>query len=288
MQSSDLPVRFTIPFANGAGGSYIQNPIPQASQIGIANGRASFTDGFVPLNFLPVGAGGVPPFGQDMNGILYMMSAWNRWQAAGGAVPYNGTYQTAIGGYPKGAIVESAVTAGLFWLSTAENNVTDPDSAGAGWQRWPVGTNKSLFNVQQLQTSTRVVMTGNAGNSRTVTVWTPSAYVKQSDTSDLAVWLTAPTFTITNGPTSAILALGASSLAFVASNNTASDSRGSSVLNNKVPVLQAGGAGSKSISLTYKRSDTTDWQAAFCPTSADNGYLPAATTATIIIGEIEP
>jgi hypothetical protein len=30
-------------------------------------------------------------------------------------------------------MVQSASTAGLFWFSTTDNNVTNPDSAGAGW-----------------------------------------------------------------------------------------------------------------------------------------------------------
>ncbi|KAA1174648.1 hypothetical protein FP026_29625, partial [Rhizobium tropici] len=69
MKASDIPVKFPIPFAASAGGGYIR-AIPQASQIGITNGAASLTDGFPPLTFLPVGAGGTPPWGQDFNGIL--------------------------------------------------------------------------------------------------------------------------------------------------------------------------------------------------------------------------
>ena len=61
MLASAIPIKFPIPFGNSAGGGYIR-PIPQASQIGIANGAASLTDGFPPLNFLPLGSGGVPPF----------------------------------------------------------------------------------------------------------------------------------------------------------------------------------------------------------------------------------
>ncbi len=56
MLSSSIPVRFPIPFANNAGGGYIET-IPTASQIGITDGRASLHDGFPPLNFADVGAG---------------------------------------------------------------------------------------------------------------------------------------------------------------------------------------------------------------------------------------
>lgn len=132
LTDSAAPTKIQIPFANSAGGAYVRT-VPIASQIGIQNGAASYTDGFPPLNFTPINAGGVPPFGQDMNGILRDVSAHARWWAAGGPVYYDGTYQTNIGGYPKGAIVQSAITTGLLWVSTADNNVANPDTGGAGW-----------------------------------------------------------------------------------------------------------------------------------------------------------
>jgi hypothetical protein len=132
MQSSDLPTKLQTPFAVNAGGPYIRT-IPVASQIGIVDGAASYNDGFPPLNFLTEGAGGVNPFGQDMNGILKELSAMLWWYSAGAPITYDSAFQTAIGGYPKGAVLHSASVAGLFWRSTTENNVTNPDTGGAGW-----------------------------------------------------------------------------------------------------------------------------------------------------------
>lgn len=133
MQDSDLPIKFPIPWANGAGGSFIR-PIPQASQIGIENGAASLTDGFPPNCFIPISGGGSWPWGQDANGILKQMTQWLRWAQAGGPITYDASFQTSIGGYPKGAIVQSAVTLGMLWLCLVDNNVTNPDTGGAGWQ----------------------------------------------------------------------------------------------------------------------------------------------------------
>jgi hypothetical protein len=132
MLASSIPTKMPIQWGASAGGSYIR-AIPQLSQISITPGAASFTDGFPPLNFLPVGSGGVPPFGQDMNGILNIISLWNRWQQAGGSVPYDATFQATIGGYPQGAVVASTVTLGLRWFSLVDNNTTNPDTGGAGW-----------------------------------------------------------------------------------------------------------------------------------------------------------
>jgi hypothetical protein len=131
MKLSDLPTRFNIPFANSAGGGYVRT-VPQDSQVGIQNGAASLTTGFPPLNFLPVGAGGVPPFGQDMNGILKQITLWNRWQAAGGLATYSSDFSTAVGGYPKNAVLMAASEAHL-WLNLVDDNTTNPDSGGANW-----------------------------------------------------------------------------------------------------------------------------------------------------------
>jgi hypothetical protein len=67
-----------------------------------------------------------------MNGILFEMSAVDVWTCAGGGFPYNAAFQTAIGGYPKGARVLMASGNG-YWVSEVDNNMTDPDTGGAGW-----------------------------------------------------------------------------------------------------------------------------------------------------------
>ncbi|GGN49288.1 hypothetical protein GCM10011349_19770 [Novosphingobium indicum] len=136
MQQSDLPTRFPIPFANNAGASYIRD-IPQAAQTPTtSDAPASLYDGFPPETFQPSGSGGIPPSGADFNGILNQITAGLRWLAAGGPAVYNSTFATSIGGYPKGAVLTSTVTAGVQWISTVENNTTDPDGASpSGWSR---------------------------------------------------------------------------------------------------------------------------------------------------------
>ena len=137
LTQSAIPPKFGIPWGNNAAAAYIRS-IPQASQIGIVNCAASLADGFPPLAFTPSGAGGCPPFGQDFNGILKQLSQWNQWQAAGGPVFYDVAFSTNIGGYPNGAKLLSSVTPGTVWMSTADNNTTNPDTqASAGWVQDP-------------------------------------------------------------------------------------------------------------------------------------------------------
>lgn len=139
MQSSQIPAKFAIPFANNAGPGYIET-IPQASQRGITPGRASLFDGFPPENFIAAGAGGTPTLGQDWNGLHFQETSWLQWAQAGGAVKYDAGFSAAIGGYPKGACI-AAATLNQFWISQVENNVTDPDTGGAGWAAFPpIGT----------------------------------------------------------------------------------------------------------------------------------------------------
>ncbi|WP_217467974.1 gp53-like domain-containing protein [Achromobacter pulmonis] len=128
MQASNAPSKSPVPFAESGS----KNTIPVDSQIGITPGLASFTDGFPPLTMTPLSAGGIPPRGQDFNGILYFLSAAMRWQQAGGSYNYDSTFATAIGGYPKGAILLNSAGTG-FWLNGADNNTTDPDSGGTNW-----------------------------------------------------------------------------------------------------------------------------------------------------------
>ena len=59
MQLTDKPSKIALPFANAGG----KRTIPVASQIGVVAGAASFTDGFPPLTFNPISAGGIPPWG---------------------------------------------------------------------------------------------------------------------------------------------------------------------------------------------------------------------------------
>lgn len=124
--ASGIPVKYQEFWAQNAGGAFVRTPPVTTGTPGFA----SFDQGFPPTNMT---LGGVNPFGQDMNGILRSLSQWTQWTQMGGPVAYDATFQGQIGGYPTGALIASASTIGLFWLSTADNNATNPDAAGAGW-----------------------------------------------------------------------------------------------------------------------------------------------------------
>lgn len=130
MQSSNKPSKLVIPFSNEGGRSSI--PLVKS---GI--GTASLTEGFPLETRTDRDAGGIPPSGLDFNGILYLLSAINRWDQAGAGYIYDGTFanDALVNGYPVGARVLRTDGRG-YWLNTTENNVIDPESSGAvaaGW-----------------------------------------------------------------------------------------------------------------------------------------------------------
>lgn len=110
-------------------------PFPVPSQIPLGSpGAASLNDGFTPLNMTALGSGGIPMSGPDLNGILYLMSTTIAALNAGLAfLVYDATFQTAIGGYPQGAILRQGANPLAYWMSTVAANGTNPDASGMGW-----------------------------------------------------------------------------------------------------------------------------------------------------------
>jgi hypothetical protein len=116
--------------------TYINLPIPYASQIGIDINAASFTDGFPPATMTPENSGGLPFYGQDMNGIIGMVSANCAALAAGAFPQFSAARASPLGGYPEGAIVAMANGEG-YWMNVSAGNSNNPDTSPAnssGWQ----------------------------------------------------------------------------------------------------------------------------------------------------------
>lgn len=130
MSGAPKPPVIPEPFANDADPLYI-TAIPDTT--GVA-GRASYSLGFPPLTMQPVAGGGKPPFGQDMNGILFALSAHDFYVQAGQLFQWDTNVAAAIGGYAIGTLLGS--TDGVtVWFNTVAANSTNPDDNGtaAGW-----------------------------------------------------------------------------------------------------------------------------------------------------------
>ncbi len=129
------PTLLPVPFAeNGA-----RNTIPaeQPTAPGETN-HASWKTGFPPVTMMPLEAGGIPPEGMDFNGILHAISSnvthWN----AGGQMRFDSDFCTAIGGYPKGAVLQSDDGEKSFVSLKDENtvNFNEVDDYKTSWALW--------------------------------------------------------------------------------------------------------------------------------------------------------
>ncbi|MCP1214146.1 hypothetical protein [Acetobacter okinawensis] len=179
MKSTDDRKLFDTAIGSSAASGNIAT-IPQ-TQATAGDGTASLALGFPPETFIARAAGGEPPRGQDMNGLLNLLSSAMQVLQAGYLGPFNSDFAQGIGGYPAGAIVAGS-TAGTFWVSTADANVSTPGATGATWQSLFNGyATQTWANGQFLQlasTATQAV-TGPVTFSGTTIVPTPTDYTQK-------------------------------------------------------------------------------------------------------------
>lgn len=124
--AAGTPPLIPQPFAT----SGAKNVIPDTSA---SAQRARYAQGFPAATMQPIDAGGVPPLGEDFNGILFDITSW-LFALQGGQLPaWDSDVSDALSGYAKGAVVLMNGGEG-YWINLTANNTTDPDAGGAGWQ----------------------------------------------------------------------------------------------------------------------------------------------------------
>lgn len=129
---SSTPKIFKTPFAQA---TPLRFEIPDASPgTPETAGRAAYDVGFPSANMIPIASGGTPPFGQDMNGVLYDITGNLLYLQRGNAYRFSQIVADS-GGYPKGALIrpDDAAISGLF-LSVIDANTTNPNTAQLGPQ----------------------------------------------------------------------------------------------------------------------------------------------------------
>ncbi len=132
------PKLISKPFAqNGQ-----KNVIPEKYETSMESNQATWDQGFGQITMLPVSAGGLPPKGQDFNGILNQMCETIVHISKGGVFKFSADYATAINGYPKGAILQSEDEK-KYYQSIIDNNKVNFNTA----------------NQEQIKTSWKLVMT---------------------------------------------------------------------------------------------------------------------------------
>ncbi|WP_337228177.1 phage tail protein [Proteus faecis] len=128
------PKLISKPFAqNGQ-----KNIIPEKYETSMESNQATWDQGFGQITMLPVSAGGLPPKGQDFNGILNQMCETIVHISKGGVFKFSADYATAINGYPKGAILQSEDEK-KYYQSLIDNNkvnfnTANQDQVKASWK----------------------------------------------------------------------------------------------------------------------------------------------------------
>lgn len=143
MNRTDSPKKQPVPF--GVNGQ--REDLPASTPAG--DNTASYSDGFPAVTMILKAAGGLPPKGQDMNQILFELSNLARWASAGALNSYDTAFASAIGGYPKGAVLIGDDAETIF-ISTSDGNQNNPSAGGTGWFNLSTGYLRSSNNLSDL------------------------------------------------------------------------------------------------------------------------------------------
>lgn len=159
MQSTDIiqPVPLISPIATEG----LKNSIPDAAT---GTNNASIEEGFPGITMQAPANGGLPPFGQDFNGLFYMVSSLNCFLQNGGYITFSQAVSDKIGGYPNGAILDYIDSTGAYSKvqSLIDNNtnnfVTTPSFIdGVNWKQLEV----SLAAVNLTQVGDPIITLSN-------------------------------------------------------------------------------------------------------------------------------
>lgn len=194
MRTSDQPTKVIKAFASEGSKNTIPVDATTATQ---SSGEAAFTTGFPDITMQPESAGGVPPDGKDMNGILFSLSAIARWAGAGMSFTFDDALSQAVGGYAKGALVFNSAFDG-FWKNTVDNNTTNPEPNNASLTGWipdsvyglTIITTSSSTTLNALQASRpRIGIAGALNSSINVVLpaWTYSWTISNNTTGGFSV-----------------------------------------------------------------------------------------------------
>lgn len=126
MNRTDAPKKQPVPFGTNGPRQDLLETTPAGSN------RASYDAGYPQVTMLLKSAGGKPPEGEDMNQILFELSAIGRWQSAGALNSFDSSFSTAIGGYPKASVLVGSDGTTIY-ISTVDANTNDPNSSTTGW-----------------------------------------------------------------------------------------------------------------------------------------------------------
>lgn len=170
MNTTGLPKKQPVPF--GANGQR-EDLLPTTPA---GDNTASYDAGFPPVTMILKAAGGLPPKGQDMNQILFELSAIARWMNAGASYPFDATFASAVGGYPKGAVLPNSTSTG-YWMNQTENNSSTPETSATVNTGWVPVDQYGVTAITGLAAASVTLTTLQAAKSRITLAGTLTANI---------------------------------------------------------------------------------------------------------------
>lgn len=164
------PDLILTPFAQDAPPSAVDN-IPEVRSPSDPLEKATWTQGFPGLTMIPLAAGGIPPRGQDFNGVLKAISEHTVFQGGGGQYKWSAEYVAASGGYSVGAVIQS--DDGLSsYVSAVDSNTINPNTTpGSIGNQWLASSGAAKANASTTITAgPGLTGGGDLSSNRTLSV----------------------------------------------------------------------------------------------------------------------
>ena len=147
MTSSEMPTRIAMPmpFASGASAT-------RATIESVSGDNLNYVDGFPGKYSLPASDGGKYVSRGEMNAIGNMASNDLHYFKCGGLNTYDEAFCAAVGGYPKGAVLDYIVGYKLYKvISLVDGNMIDFTASGVDGVNWQY-LNQDTIDPEQPQT----------------------------------------------------------------------------------------------------------------------------------------
>ncbi|MEQ1964307.1 hypothetical protein ABLB69_14300, partial [Xenorhabdus khoisanae] len=144
-----------------------KDEIPSDYKSDLPSQKATWDTGFPQITMMPVTAGGLPPSGRDFNGIFNQISDNIVHLSKGGKYKFSLEYANSIGGYSRGAILQSDDETKEFQSLIDNNkinfNTASADKINSAWKL--VNTNQILDELNKKFDKSDVVQ--SVGGSQT-------------------------------------------------------------------------------------------------------------------------
>ncbi|AHG75454.1 Tail fiber protein [Mannheimia varigena USDA-ARS-USMARC-1296] len=136
----------------------LKNTIPETRTDDLAQGAATYEEGFPQITMTPIAQGGKAPSGKDMNGVLNELSAHIVHLNKGGLYKFDITFAGKINGYDKGAVLLNDAETAVF-VSLVSQNKHNFNTSSDYRKHWA-----KLADVQSIQHITPLKLTSLTQN----------------------------------------------------------------------------------------------------------------------------